>query len=253
MSATGSMAAIRPKRRPVETESVIAGSLAGSGATMRGGARGVGRVRRGCSRRCSGALLAQWGLSDQNPAMPRQARQHLGEDMPLDRDAAGRGCEARAGEVPENRTAATANHRPVVPAELDDDVVEMILALEPLLGFAGRAVDQAVVAPVFLVVAPGVARSDPLQRQQRAGAGETVGAVEDAAQRQAGTRRAAVAFALVGADAAAAERAGKHRRAGNEEALAAVANGREDPQRGEIARAKGGMRTVSHGDSRLPD
>lgn len=124
--------------------------------------------------------------------------------------------------MPEDRAATPANHRPVVPAELDDDVVEVILALEPFLGFAWRAVDQAIVAAVLLVVAPGIARSNPLQRQQGAWPGEAVGPVEDAAQRQLGSRCAAVALAFVGADAGAAERAGKDRVARDEKTLSAI-------------------------------
>lgn len=133
--------------------------------------------------------------------MARQPRQDLGEDMALDGDATGGGREAGAGEVPEDRAAAPALHRPVVPAELDDHIIEMILALKALLGLAGRLVDQAVVATVLLIVAPGVARPDPLQRKQSPGTNKAIGPVEQAAQRQISARGAAIALAFHGTDA----------------------------------------------------
>ena len=54
--------------------------------------------------------------------------------MALDRDAAGCRRESGPGEMPEDRAAAPANHRCVVPTELDDDVVEMVRPLQSLLG-----------------------------------------------------------------------------------------------------------------------
>ncbi len=60
-----------------------------------------------------------------------------------------------------------------------------------------------------------------------------------------------------GFEALTAERAGKHRAAGDEEALAPVMDRGEDAQRREIARAEalaqGGDFTVSHGDSGMRD
>ena len=167
--------------------------------------------------------------------------------MALDRDAAGGRREAGPGQVPEDRAAPAAPDRCVVPAELDDDVVEMVGAGEPLLGLARRAVDQPVVAPVDHVVAPGIARADPARRQEARGARQPVAAEEQAAQRQFRPGGAAIAFALVDFDAGAAERAGKDRCAGLQETLARIAHRAHHDDPRQPARA-GTVFSFAHGD-----
>ncbi len=190
--------------------------------------------------------------------MPGEARQQLLKDIALDSDATRRRSEARPGQMPENRAAAAANHRGVVPAHFDDDVVEMVLACEPLLGFAGRALDQTIVAPVGTIVAPGIARCDSAQRQAGLGAGQAVGAIEYAAQRQCGAGGAAIALALGDNDAGAAKRTGKTSAAGDQKTPAAIMHGADDSQPGKAApdltwTGTAGLITFSHGYSTPPD
>ncbi len=174
--------------------------------------------------------------------------------MALDSDAAGSRREARSREMPEDRATATANHRRIVPAEFDHDVVEMVVALQSFLRFARRAVDQAVVAAVGRVVAPGVARAYGAHRQKRARATDAVGPEQHAAQRQGGARRAAIALALQRADSRATQRAGKGRSPSEQKALPTVADGGEDAQRGQargttMAATRRPILTFSHGNS----
>ena len=70
-----------------------------------------------------------------------------------------------------------------------------------------RQTDRLVVVGRGGIVAPAVVAFDVARGQAGLDTGDAVGAIEQAAEREAADRRAAVAFALIGEEPGAAERA----------------------------------------------
>ena len=106
----------------------------------------------------------------------------------------------------EKDRAAPAGHtRPRVVIDLDDDVVEPILAPKPVAWFNGRLVERPIVAPVLRVLAPGVGPTDAAGWQHGLGWGEPIGPPPQPQRPEGASRSAAIALALVGADATSAE------------------------------------------------
>ena len=138
------------------------------------------------------------------------------------RDAAGGRREARPGHMEEDGAAAAGHPRPGVVVDLDDDVVEAVVAPEPVAWFIGRAPERPVVAPVVRVLAPGIVRADAADRQQRPRPRQAVGPPPQPQRAKSAARGAAVAFALVGLDAGAAER-DRHAPRGRRTASPAIA------------------------------
>ena len=106
----------------------------------------------------------------------------------------------------ENRAAASGDTRPRVVIDLDDEIVEMILAPEPVAGFIGPALERTIIAPVGGILAPGVVRSNRPDRQLRPRPRGAIGAPPEPPQLEQAARRATVAFALVGLNPSAPER-----------------------------------------------
>ena len=140
----------------------------------------------------------------------RRDLRHDGQQILLpERDAALGRAPIVAGEVQEDSAAGALQHRIVVVADDDDEIVEV--AVEPQ-AFVARGIGQAdrlVVGGVGGIVAPAVGGIDVARRQARLDVRDAVGTVEQAAEREAPNRGAVVAFAFVGDKARAAERARK--------------------------------------------
>jgi hypothetical protein len=68
----------------------------------------------------------------------------------------------------EDGAAAAGNARPGVMVDFDDEIVQGIVAAEPVARFLGRAREGPVIAAVGRVLAPGVAGTDAANRQRRA-------------------------------------------------------------------------------------
>ena len=132
----------------------------------------------------------------------------------------------------EDRAAAAGDPRPGIVVDLDNEVVEAIVTAQPVARFLGRARERAVIAPVVRVFAPGVMWADAADRQRGARAGQAVGAPPQPQGVKPSARRAAVAFALVGFDAGAAERDGQRQWAGEQQALRGPARPGADADRG---------------------
>ena len=120
------------------------------------------------------------------------------------------GVKPGAREMHEDRAALPLDSRPVVIAEHEHEIVEMILALQAFGASPRRQFDQPIVVAARGIVAPAVMRADRMHRQPRARPRNPVGAVEHLADSKAAKRCPAVAFALQGADAAPAERRPPH-------------------------------------------
>ena len=116
------------------------------------------------------------------------------------------GVKPVRAQMHEDRAALPLDSRPVVIAEHEHEIVEMILALQAFGASPRRQFDQPIIVAARGIVAPAVMRADRMHRQPRARPRNPVGAVEHLADRKAAKRCPAIAFALQGADAAAAER-----------------------------------------------
>ena len=130
--------------------------------------------------------------------------------------------------------AASARHaRPCVVIDLDDDVVEPVLAPEPVAWVSGRLAERPIVTPVPGVLAPGVGPADATRRQHGPGSGKPIGPPPQPERPERAPRSSAVALVLVGPDAAAAECDRHAPRACPEPALRAPAGPRPDVNRPE--------------------
>src|SRR5947209_17083262 len=126
----------------------------------------------------------------------------------------------------EHGTAAAGDAGPRIVIELDDQVVEVVLAPQPVPGRGGRHPNGAVVVAVGRVFAPCVVRRDGPHRQPRWRARAAVGTKPNALEAEAAARRAAVTFALVGQNAAAPERHRQGQRPGLAPAAATISRRR---------------------------
>jgi hypothetical protein len=106
----------------------------------------------------------------------------------------------------EHGTAAAGGAGTRVVVDLDDEVIEMVVAPEPVAARIAGAPDRLILMPVGRVLAPGVGWRDGANGQVRARPHVAVGAPPQPARVEGAARGAAVAFALVGEDAAAPER-----------------------------------------------
>lgn len=110
----------------------------------------------------------------------------------------------------------------------DNEIIEVIAAAEPVAWFIGRSPEGAVVAAVGWVLAPSVGRADAAHGQQGARTRQAIGAPPEPQGVKAATRGAAVTFALIGANTAAAECDGHGQRAGDQPTLRASVRPRAD-------------------------
>jgi hypothetical protein len=136
--------------------------------------------------------------------LPRKSAQQDFEVGALERHAAGGGAKGRPRDVQENRTASPGSPGPRVVVDLNDEVVEAVGALEPVPRLAGPTPNGAVVAPVGRIFAPGVGRADTPQREKAPRPGKPIGPPPKAQGMKTTARGAAIAFALIGSDAASA-------------------------------------------------
>ena len=102
-----------------------------------------------------------------------------------------------------HRAAAAGDPGAGVVIDLDDEIVEMVLARQPVAGLIADQAYRLIVVAVPRVLAPGVFGPDRPDRQERLRAAMAVGAPPQSQRPIGAPRRAAVALPLVGQDAAA--------------------------------------------------
>ena len=119
----------------------------------------------------------------------RAGRCRRRKSFAVERDAAGGAGPVRPRHMHEHRAAAAGDARAGVVVELDDEVVEAVVAPEPVAWFIGRPPERPIVAPVGRVFAPGQRRIDAPRRQPGARPRPPIGAPPQA--QRAGTGRAA--------------------------------------------------------------
>src|SRR5215470_18107235 len=133
----------------------------------------------------------------------------------------------------EDRAPPASHPWPGVVIDFDNDVVEAVLAPEPIAWFSGRPAEWTIVSPILRIFAPGVGWADPTGGQRGPGQGEPVRPPPYSQRPERAARRAAVALALVGLDAAAPERDRHAPGTGAEKALRRPAGPRPDMDGGD--------------------
>lgn len=103
------------------------------------------------------------------------------------------------------RAAAAGDPRPGVVIKLDDEIVEMVVAFEPVPGRTLLQANRSVVAPVMKVFAPGILGSDRANGKESAWPCMTVRAPPEPTRLEGASWRAAIALPFVGQDAGAPE------------------------------------------------
>jgi DNA-binding response OmpR family regulator len=133
------------------------------------------------------------------------SRNKLQQVVPPQRDAACGRPKRIARDVNENRAAKAGDARAGIVVDLDNEIVEVVLAAEPVAWFIGRALKGVVIAAIGRVLAPGVVRRDPAGRKAGLRAFQAIGAPPQADGMESSNWRTVVAFALRGPDSAASE------------------------------------------------
>ena len=128
--------------------------------------------------------------------------------LPAQADAACGRSEVLARNMDEDGAAAAGDPWPVVVIDLDDQIVEVVVSLQPVARLARAATDRAVVAAIGRVLAPGIARSDGADWQRGPGPGDSVGPPPQPLQPELSPRRSPISFPLVGKNAPPAQRDG---------------------------------------------
>jgi hypothetical protein len=116
--------------------------------------------------------------------------------------------------------------------DLDDEIIEVIVALEPVAALPGIEPHRLVVMAISWVFAPGVLGLDGANRQMSARPGMAVGPPPHLPGPKRPPGGAAVALALVGQNAAAPQRDRQGLSAGGQPAPARIAGGRANKDRG---------------------
>ena len=102
----------------------------------------------------------------------------------------------------EYRAAAPLDARLGVVIDLDNEIIEMIVAPEPVAALLAIQPHRLVVIAAPGIFAPGVVRLDGANRQKSAGTWMAVGAPPQLPRPERAFRGPAIAFALIGPDAA---------------------------------------------------
>ena len=151
-----------------------------------------------------------------NSRLWRNAAEQGQQVVPPQRDTAGGRSKAIAGDVNEYGAAAAGYPGAGVVIDFDDQVVEAVVAAQPVAWFIGRPAERAVIAAIRGVLAPGVVRPDAAGRQQGSRPHQAVGPPPQPHRVKPAGRGPAVAFALARFDAGTAKRDGKGFRAGKQ-------------------------------------
>ena len=139
----------------------------------------------------------------------------------------------------EYRAAAPGDAWRAVVIDLDDKIVEMIVAPEPVAALAAIPSHRLIVMAALRILAPGVVGPDGANRQERTRPRMAVGAPPQLPGPEGASWGSAIAFTLVGPDTAAPKGNRDGLPARGQPAPARIAGGALNPDRGKcpIARA----------------
>jgi DNA-binding response OmpR family regulator len=127
-----------------------------------------------------------------------------------DRHTALGGCVAGAGKMEENRTATLLYGWPVIPADFDHHIIEVIVAPHGFVACGERQGHGPVVAPVSGGIAPAVLPGCAPQGQVAQRPRSVISTPPDAPERKPPGGCAAIPFTFGARDAAFAQSAAKH-------------------------------------------
>ena len=147
------------------------------------------------------------------------------------RHATGRRRTIRPREVKEYGTTPPRDTRAGVVVDLDEDVVEVILAPQTVARLRGRAAERTVVAAVGGILAPSQIGRNASCRKQRAGPGVPIRSPPQAKRPKTPARGRAVALELVGAQPSPPEHDGHRAPADEKNAPAAGSRPRAHPNK----------------------
>jgi hypothetical protein len=136
------------------------------------------------------------------------------------RDAARGGGESLPRYMDENGTAPTGHARSRIVVDLNDEIVKAVGPLQAIAWFIGRLAERLVVAPIVRVFAPGIAWSDPPNRQKHTRARQSIGPPPQSNRAKPAGGRRAVAFPLRRLGAGSAQCNPEYPVSGREPALA---------------------------------
>jgi len=141
--------------------------------------------------------------------------------------------------VQEYRAATPGDARRAVVIDLDDKIVEMIVAPEPVAALAAIPPHRLIVVAALRIFTPGVVGPDGANRQERTRPRMAVGAPPQLPGPEDASWSSAIAFALVGPDTAAPKGNREGLPACGQPAPARIAGRALNPDRGKwpIARA----------------
>src|SRR5258705_13550071 len=128
-----------------------------------------------------------------------------------------------------SRAAAAGDAGGVVVVDLDDKIVEMIVALERVTALVAIPPHRLIVVAALRIFAPGVFGPDGANRQESTRPRMAVGAPPQLPGPEDASRGAAIAFTLVGPDAAAPKGDGNDLPARGEPAAARIAGRARNP------------------------
>ena len=157
------------------------------------------------------------------------------------RHASRRWRKAFAGHVQEYRAAAAGDAWRAVVVDLDNKIVEMVVTLEPVAAVIAIQPYRLVVVSARRVFAPGVLGPDGPNRQECPRPRMTVGAPPQLPWPKRASWGPAVAFALIGPDAAAPECDRYGLPISGQPASAGIAGGGANPDRGQRPITQGCM------------
>src|SRR5262249_55588772 len=106
----------------------------------------------------------------------------------------------------EHRATASGDTRPRIVINLDDEVIKIIDARQPISACGCGHFDWPIILAVSGIFAPTIRRGYALYRQRCRRTRVLVRTPPQPPEPEAAARRAAIAFALVGLDSAASER-----------------------------------------------
>src|ERR1700727_2024210 len=170
-------------------------------------------------------------LTDDDLRMRTYLTQEVQHGRFLHRNASGGRRKIRANEMKEHRTAAAGNRGLRVVIDLDDEIVEMIVAPEPVAAIIISECERPIVMAAQRVFTPGVLGADDANRQKRVRSRRTVGAPPQLPRPENPLWGPAVALALVGDDSTPPQGDRDGVCTGGEPATAGVTGRSPDPDR----------------------
>lgn len=134
----------------------------------------------------------------------REKPKQLQQLVPPQADAAGRRGKALPGDMDKHGAAPAGHARPSIMVDFDNQIVEAVVAAQPVAWFIGRPAERLVIAAIQGVLAPGIVAPDPAHRKQCPRPRQAIGPPPQADGMKSAGRRAAVAFVLRRLDSGAA-------------------------------------------------